>query len=613
MGGFSDLLGGGALTAIALAALGALLIVVAIAALAVRRVRAVEEPAIPAPRNGRLAVTDTVPVEGGRRLVLVRRDNVEHLILIGGPRDVVVEGNIVRQRAAMPAGARPAAARPTQPQAARPATAAVTTTPAARPVPPAAEQSVQQPAPAQPDPALQERLRAASTALALRQTATRPPDAGQPAARRDPADAPAAGAAVAGLAAGIAALTAAAGVRPRSEPGKETGNQTDGTLESPAAASVATELATEKASAAEPAAPLGREPAAEEEAARAVFGLRSAAPAVAPPASGPSETEAEATARSAPAERETATPESTNRLAGMAATADTGARSAGEAVGIPDAPQAGPSAAEQAQSGAPDPGDASDSLPEERGSGTVGGMAAMPDSGAPAARDATTTAGAPPAGARAAEEPQAGTTHGTEIPDLVAAERTSVQSPDLDHGRAQRPHIGVAADHAETSAPAEPKAPPEVSRVTGETLPPPPTAAAPLTSPVPMPAAALSLSGAPPLSGMPPGRGTTLGDLAERLEEALIQQAATGSGQAAVAEAMPASPEQPRDKVITNVAAEPRQPSHMAPDPPQPSGTPDRDEAAIIDFTARRRPGSDSLEEEMARLLGELTLDTKRR
>ena len=33
-----------------------------------------------------------------RKLVLVRRDNVEHLILIGGPTDVVVEPSIVRQR-----------------------------------------------------------------------------------------------------------------------------------------------------------------------------------------------------------------------------------------------------------------------------------------------------------------------------------------------------------------------------------------------------------------------------------------------------------------------------------------------------------------------------------
>jgi flagellar protein FliO/FliZ len=35
-------------------------------------------------------------VDGRRRLVLVRRDNVEHLLMIGGPTDIVVEPNIVR-------------------------------------------------------------------------------------------------------------------------------------------------------------------------------------------------------------------------------------------------------------------------------------------------------------------------------------------------------------------------------------------------------------------------------------------------------------------------------------------------------------------------------------
>ncbi len=42
-------------------------------------------------RKPRLAVLDAVAVDTRRRLVLVRRDNVEHLILIGGPTDVVVE------------------------------------------------------------------------------------------------------------------------------------------------------------------------------------------------------------------------------------------------------------------------------------------------------------------------------------------------------------------------------------------------------------------------------------------------------------------------------------------------------------------------------------------
>lgn len=47
-------------------------------------------------RMPRLAVIDAAAVDGRRRLVLVRRDNVEHLLMIGGPADLVVEPNIVR-------------------------------------------------------------------------------------------------------------------------------------------------------------------------------------------------------------------------------------------------------------------------------------------------------------------------------------------------------------------------------------------------------------------------------------------------------------------------------------------------------------------------------------
>jgi flagellar protein FliO/FliZ len=47
-------------------------------------------------RQPRLAVIDQANVDGRRRLVLIRRDNIEHLLIIGGPSDVVVEQNIVR-------------------------------------------------------------------------------------------------------------------------------------------------------------------------------------------------------------------------------------------------------------------------------------------------------------------------------------------------------------------------------------------------------------------------------------------------------------------------------------------------------------------------------------
>src|SRR5580704_8381356 len=51
-------------------------------------------------RQHRLSVLEWAKVDNRRRLILVRRDNVEHLLMIGGPTDVVVEANIVRAVAA---------------------------------------------------------------------------------------------------------------------------------------------------------------------------------------------------------------------------------------------------------------------------------------------------------------------------------------------------------------------------------------------------------------------------------------------------------------------------------------------------------------------------------
>jgi flagellar protein FliO/FliZ len=53
-------------------------------------------------RQPRLAVIDAASVDARRRLVLIRRDNVEHLIMIGGPTDVLIEPNIVRAIPAAP-------------------------------------------------------------------------------------------------------------------------------------------------------------------------------------------------------------------------------------------------------------------------------------------------------------------------------------------------------------------------------------------------------------------------------------------------------------------------------------------------------------------------------
>jgi len=48
------------------------------------------------PRGRRLTVIESAPVDVRHRLVLVKRDNVEHLLLIGGPASVVVESGISR-------------------------------------------------------------------------------------------------------------------------------------------------------------------------------------------------------------------------------------------------------------------------------------------------------------------------------------------------------------------------------------------------------------------------------------------------------------------------------------------------------------------------------------
>ena len=126
-------------------------------------------------RKTRLAVMDAAAVDSQRRLVLVRRDDVEHLILIGGPTDVVVERDIrlhgaVRRPAAAgeqapnapprqrpaeapaPAPARPApaAARSEAPRA--PSPPAYSAPPAKAPAPSAQQATARAPLPGMPEP-----------------------------------------------------------------------------------------------------------------------------------------------------------------------------------------------------------------------------------------------------------------------------------------------------------------------------------------------------------------------------------------------------------------------------------------------------------------------------
>lgn len=67
----------------------------------------------------RLAVTAAIALDGRRRLVLVRRDDVEHLLLVGGPADLVVESGI---GAPIPATNKPIASRLSAPPTSAPPT-----------------------------------------------------------------------------------------------------------------------------------------------------------------------------------------------------------------------------------------------------------------------------------------------------------------------------------------------------------------------------------------------------------------------------------------------------------------------------------------------------------
>ncbi|MCC7045689.1 MAG: flagellar biosynthetic protein FliO [Alphaproteobacteria bacterium] len=54
-------------------------------------------------RGRRVAVVEVAPIDARRRLVLVRRDGVEHLLLLGATHDLVVESGVAGGAGAPPA------------------------------------------------------------------------------------------------------------------------------------------------------------------------------------------------------------------------------------------------------------------------------------------------------------------------------------------------------------------------------------------------------------------------------------------------------------------------------------------------------------------------------
>jgi len=123
-------------------------------------------------RQPRLQVLDAAAVDARRRLVLVRRDDVEHLIMIGGPSDIVIESRI------LPAAAteQPESVNRPQPIEQRPIPVARPETPPVVPprppvaarVEPAAEPSFSSPVPPEP------RSRPESSAQSSAQTSAPP-------------------------------------------------------------------------------------------------------------------------------------------------------------------------------------------------------------------------------------------------------------------------------------------------------------------------------------------------------------------------------------------------------------------------------------------------------
>jgi hypothetical protein len=71
----------------------AALVILAVLLVAVMVWRAFS-PTVRGRRGQRLGISEYHELDKTRRLVLVRRDDVEHLVLIGGPQDVVIETGI---------------------------------------------------------------------------------------------------------------------------------------------------------------------------------------------------------------------------------------------------------------------------------------------------------------------------------------------------------------------------------------------------------------------------------------------------------------------------------------------------------------------------------------
>jgi len=82
----------------ALSLVGALIAAAIFAFHFLRRSKFGKQMGLPTPRQRRVNLIERAHLDNGRKLLLVRRDDVEHLVMIGGPIDVLVETGIQRPR-----------------------------------------------------------------------------------------------------------------------------------------------------------------------------------------------------------------------------------------------------------------------------------------------------------------------------------------------------------------------------------------------------------------------------------------------------------------------------------------------------------------------------------
>ena len=223
-GWFESTFGTGALAAQFVVALIVVIVLFGIIAAFARRRNRNSGPPQMRGRQPRLAVMDMADVDDRRKLLLIRRDNVEHLVMIGGPSDLVVESAIMRNRPAPHAADRATAGLAMQTH-----TRAQARAPSALPVGPGTG-SADRSGDTRVTPPVRGRKIANPDQTPEAEQAEKKPDlaanAGRPAPTAAPvpsAPTPASSqAAVAGLAAGAAALTAAAASVKRRESEPET-------------------------------------------------------------------------------------------------------------------------------------------------------------------------------------------------------------------------------------------------------------------------------------------------------------------------------------------------------------------------------------------------------